>query len=279
MATYPIGAHTYIFCEYGFDHDRQFDEIYDTVAAAGYETIEIHGPNLDVPNWLERTQAALQRTGLRLIGASHGGPLWDIAREREILETMDAYGDKIAALGDGLLCGYTCGGKHLADRTREENEQMVKMWIKVAELLRAKGVTLNYHTHGEPLEDIDLVLDRVPADLLPLGPDLDWLRYGGTDPEDFVRANSGRIITMHARDYHLGGPAEGCGLAEGRGDRTEALGEGDADYGRLARLLDEVGYSGEFLVELALPPGKPATRSVGENLRLSREHIRATMGA
>jgi sugar phosphate isomerase/epimerase len=266
MASYPIGAHTYIFTEYGFDHDKQFDEIYDTIAAAGYEAIEVYAPNLDVPGWLERTQAALQRTGLRFIGGSNGGPLWDISREQEILDTMDAYGDKLAALGGNLLCGYSCGGKHRAERTPAENEQTVRMWIKLAQLLRAKGVALNFHTHGEPPEDIALVVDNVPADVLALGPDLDWLRYGGTDPETFIRANHRRIVAMHVRDYHLGG------------SRTEALGEGDADYARLATLLDEVAFSGEFIVELALPPGQPPARSVGENLRISREHARATMG-
>lgn len=266
MADYQVGAHTYIFTEYRFDPDAQFDEIYDTIAQAGYETIEVYPPNLDVMDWRPRTETALARTGMRLIGGSHGGPLWDIPREAEILAAMDAYAAKLAALGDKMLCGYSCSGKRLAERTPAENDQALKMWARLGEMLRDRGVILNYHTHGEPPEDVAFVVDNVPPEVLALGPDLDWLRFGGGDPEAFVRTHAERIVALHVRDYHVGG------------SRTEALGEGDADYARLGALLDEVGFAGEFIIELALPPGQPPTRSVGENLRLSREHVRRAMG-
>ena len=70
---------------------------------------------------------------------------------------------------------------------------------------------------------------------------------------------------LHIRDYHIGG------------DRTEALGEGDADYENLAKVLDEVRFQGEFVVELAIPPGKKPTRPVEELLKVSRDHLRETM--
>jgi sugar phosphate isomerase/epimerase len=109
-------------------------------------------------------------------------------------------------------------------------------------------------------------MENVPADLLPLGPDLDWLRVGGVDPEEFIREYAGRLVMMHIRDYHIGG------------DRTEALGEGDADYRRLGQLLEEVKFEGEFVVELAIPGGKQPTRPVAELLKKSREHLRETIG-
>jgi sugar phosphate isomerase/epimerase len=71
---------------------------------------------------------------------------------------------------------------------------------------------------------------------------------------------------MHVRDYHIDG------------ERTEALGEGDANYQRLGRLLDEVKFEGEFVVELAIPGGKQPTRPVAELLEKSREHLRQTIG-
>jgi sugar phosphate isomerase/epimerase len=265
MATYRIGCHTYVFHQYRYDPERQLDEIFDLVAATGYQAIELATPAFEIDRWYERIRGALERTGLGLVGGSHGQPLGEIARHEQILAEMDAYSDRLARFGR-VMCGMTCSGRHLAQRTPAENEQVVRVWTELGEMFRQKGVVLNYHTHGEPIEDIRWVLDRVPAGLLPLGPDLDWLRVGNIDPEGFLREHASRLVMLHVRDYHLGG------------ERTEALGEGDADYRRLGRLLEEIGFTGELVVELAIPSGRQPTRPLEELLRISRAHLRETLG-
>jgi inosose dehydratase len=272
-----IGAHTYLFTQYGFDQAERLEEIFQTVADAGYQAIEVHAPVLAAPDWHARSAAAVAKTGLGLVGGSSGQPLWDPARWDAIRAAMDAYSDKLAALrplygGAGRIqCGTSCSGKRLAQRTPEENAHLVRAWTELGQMFRSKGVCLNYHTHGEPIEDIRYVVDNVPADVLALGPDLDWLRVGGIDPEAFVREHGARLTMLHARDYHAGAPF----TAE---RRTEALGEGDVDYARLGQILAEVGFDGEFVVELAIPPGVKATRTPLELLTASREHLRRTIG-
>jgi sugar phosphate isomerase/epimerase len=265
MPNYRIGAHTYIFHQYGYNPAEQLNEIFDIVADAGFEAIELHQPFLEIENYQERIKNALRRTGLGFVGASNGQPLGDIEKRDSIISSMETYSDKLSVFGE-VLCGMSCGGKRYAQRTKAENDQVIRMWTELAEMFRKKGVTLNYHTHGEPIEDIRHVIENVPADLLPLGPDLDWLRVGGVDPEEFIREYADRLVMMHIRDYHIGG------------DRTEALGEGDADYRRLGQLLGEVKFEGEFVVELAIPGGKQPTRPVAELLKKSREHLRETIG-
>lgn len=267
MPAYQLGTHIYVFSEYGYDQAERLDEVFDTVAAAGYPAIEIFAPTLERPDWYEAVSRALERNSLRLIGGSHGGTLWDAAKWDGLRAEMDAYSDKLVRFGPGLQCGFTCGGKKLAERTDEENAQMVRAWTELSQMLQAKGITLNYHTHGEPPEDIEFIVENVPAEVLPLGPDLDWLRFGGTDPIPFLRRHADRLVMLHARDYWLGGT------------RTWALGEGDADYAELAGVLDEIGFAGDFVVELAIPPGSdPSTRPIADILRQSREHVRLTMG-
>lgn len=264
-SSFRIGAHTYFFSQYGYDQAARLDEIFDTVAEAGFQAIEMSTPMLGPADWKARVDAAVRRTGLGIVGASHGQPMWDISKHDAILAEMDAYSGKLAQFGR-VQCGVSCSGKRYADRTEAENAQAVKVWTELGEMFRRKGVALNYHTHGEPIQDVRHVIDRVAGDLLTLGPDLDWLRVGGIDPEAFVREHAGRLSMLHIRDYHIGG------------DRTEALGEGDADYARLKRTLDEVGFAGEFVVELAIPPKRQPTRPPLDLLRQSREHIRKTMG-
>ena len=264
MPKYRIGAHPYIFVQYKYDVEKQFDEIFDIISDAGYQAIELHDALLGVKDWKGRIDRALSRTGLAFVGSSTGQPMWDIGQYERIISEMDAYSDKLATFGNATA-GTSCGGKRYADRTDEENAQAVKVWRELGEMFRSKGVSINYHTHGEPIEDIMHVIENVPADLVPFGPDLDWLRVGGVDPVAFIREHADRILMLHVRDYHIGG------------DRTEALGEGDADYRNLARVLDEVGFEGEFVVELAIPGAEP-TRPVQELLKISRDHIRETVG-
>lgn len=260
-----VGAHTYLFTQYGYDQAVRLEEIFETVAAAGYEAIELHRTMLDADGWERRIPGAARSTGLGLVGASNGQPLWDLARYDAIMAEMALHADRLARLGGGQ-CGLSCSGKRHANRSSAENEQVVKVWRELGALFRDKGLVLNYHTHGEPIEDIRHVLDNVSAELLAVGPDLDWLRVGGVDPEGFLREQRDRVTMMHLRDYHVGG------------DRTEALGEGDVDYAQLRQLLDDVGFAGELVVELAVPSGTQPTRSALELLRQSRAHVRNTMG-
>ncbi len=265
MSEYQIGAHPYIFVQYGYDFDKQFDEVFDVIADAGFQTIELHTPMLRVENWKDRIDKALNRTGLGLVGGSSGQQMWDVERYAQIISDMDDYSSRLAAF-ENVTCGTSSSGKRYADRTDQENAQVVKVWTELGEMFNSKGVTLNYHTHGEPIEDVQLVIDNVPANLVALGPDLDWLRVGGIDPVEFIKENAERLVMLHVRDYHTGG------------DRTEALGEGDVDYKELGAVLSEVGFTGEFVVELAIPSGKKPTRPLPELLKISRDHLRETIG-
>lgn len=267
MPDYSLGLHLYFFSEYRYNQAAQLDEIFDLIAACGYPGIEVFAPTLDRPDWYEAVTAALERNHLRLIGGSSGGNLWDAANWDGFLASQEEYAKKLQRLGTGLKCGFSASGKKLAERSREENAQVVRGWYELCDMFRSYGITVNYHTHGEPPEDIKFVLEHVPADVLPLGPDLDWLRFGGTDPLPFVRAHADRIVMLHLRDYWLGGT------------RTWYLGQGDADYAELARLLDEIGFQGDVVVEPAIPPGSdPATMPIEDVLRKSRETIREKMG-
>lgn len=260
-----LGCHVYVFSEYGHDQAARLDEIWDMVADCGYPAIEIHAPMLERPDWCEAIVAVQQRTGLQIIGGSHGGDLVDPAAYEAIRAKMDEYTQKLARFGN-VKCGFTATGTRHAERTDEQSAHVVAAWTELAQMCRSRGVALNYHTHGEPIADVQFVVDHVPAELLALGPDLDWLRFGGIDPESFLRANAARLVMLHARDYHLGG------------SRTFALGEGDADYRRLKTVLDEIGFTGDFVVELATPPGVPRDRDLREILTTSREHVREAMG-
>ena len=261
-----LGAHTFIFQQYGFDHVKQIDRILTIVKESGFDAVELHQKAIEGDDARSRVEAALIRSGQHLVGASNGQPLWNHAEYERILDAMDQFGDNLSELGEGLKCGMSCSGKRMADRSEAANKHLIQVWNEVAEGFRSKDLVLLYHTHGESAEDIALVLENVEPDVLPLNPDLDWLRVGGIDPDAFIKEHAERIQMIHLRDYHTGG------------DRTSALGEGDVDYEKLGKLLDDVGFTGDIVVELALPSGTPPERPIAELLQTSREHIRERMG-
>lgn len=88
-----------------------------------------------------------------------------------------------------------------------------------------------------------------------------WALRGRVDPYRLLEDAGGRIIDIHLRNSQ-------------NGVWSETLGEGDLDYTKVKVLLDSVGYKGWYTVELAYEEETVRTRSLEENLRLSREYVR-----
>jgi inosose dehydratase len=262
MPARRLGAHTFIFQQYGLDHVKQTEKILDTIAEAGFDAVEFHHPVLTGDDYKARIETALRHTGLQLVGASQGQPLWNQAEYDRILDVMDVHAERLSSLGEGLRCGLSCSGKHMADRSDDENRQAVQVWTELGEIYRSQDLALAYHNHGEPLPDIAFVLDNVDEDLLSLCPDLDWLRVGGVDPLGFLRDHGSRISMIHVRDYRSGG------------ERTVSLGEGDLDLAGMKAALDDISFSGDLIVELALPSGTRPDRPLLDILRESRDRLR-----
>ncbi|MBM3957714.1 MAG: sugar phosphate isomerase/epimerase, partial [Gemmatimonadetes bacterium] len=127
---------------------------------------------------------------------------------------------------------------------------------------------MNLHNHTYEVEDgeYDLrgTLSRFPE--AKLGPDLNWLTRAGIDPVEFIHRYEKSIIFLHLRD------------ARKDGRWVESVGEGDTDFAAIAGALREVGFEGVASIELAWESDFEPTRPLRESLKMSREHIRQTMG-
>ena len=61
------------------------------------------------------------------------------------------------------------------------------------------------------------------------------------------------------------------------GKWPETLAEGVIDYIAIGKLLHEIGFAGDLVIELAHERDFAPTRSYGESFRLSREYVRRAM--
>jgi sugar phosphate isomerase/epimerase len=99
-----------------------------------------------------------------------------------------------------------------------------------------------------------------------LGPDLNWLLRAKVDPVDFIRRHGKQMVYAHLRDQK----------ADGRW--SEAMGEGDMDYGAIGRALHAIPFTGDVAIELAHESDFQPTRPYGESFGMSRKYVRRVMG-
>jgi sugar phosphate isomerase/epimerase len=62
------------------------------------------------------------------------------------------------------------------------------------------------------------------------------------------------------------------------GKWSESLGEGDVNFRAIGKTLKKIDFTGDIVVELAYEEDFVRTRAIRENLKMSREHIKKTMG-
>jgi sugar phosphate isomerase/epimerase len=139
---------------------------------------------------------------------------------------------------------------------------------QISALGQKHSVVLNLHNHTyevvDNLHDLKGALARIPGG--KLGPDLIWLVRGGVDPVAFLRQHGRQLVLLHLRDQQ----------ADGRW--SEALGEGNMDYDAIAKVLREVAFRGDAIIELARERDFKPTRPLRESLKLSREFVRKVLG-
>lgn len=95
--------------------------------------------------------------------------------------------------------------------------------------------------------------------------DLHWAYRGGQEPMAFLREAGPRLESLHLRN------------SKG-GVWMEDFRDGDVNYHAVADYLKETGYQGYLVVELAYENGTTVTRSLEEDLKLSRIYTERTFG-
>jgi sugar phosphate isomerase/epimerase len=263
-----IAAHPWVYAarREGYDVFPIIDEIMADMAYAGFEAIELMHTVLLHDGAVERVGEASREHSLPVLGSSFGGAMWDATQAEKVVEAAYVVTARLQALG-GRTLGVSVG-KAPAKKTPEQFDVQVKVLRELDAMCRQSGIVMNLHNHTYEVEDgeYDLrgTLERFPE--VKLGPDLNWLRRAGIEPVDFIRRHGKSIVFMHLRD------------ARKDGRWVESVGEGDEDFAAIRAALDEVSFTGQAAVELAWESDFEPTRPLRESLKLSREHIRKTMG-
>jgi len=85
-------------------------------------------------------------------------------------------------------------------------KRFIALLNSTAEKLKKYAMTIGYHNHTFEFKRIGnrVIMDILIEDTIPdveFIPDTCWIRAGGHKPEDYIEKMTGRINTIHLKDY------------------------------------------------------------------------------
>ena len=263
-----VGGHPWVYAatQPKYDINPILDRIFADMSYAGLDGIELMHTALRPDDAVERIGELSKKHTLPVIGTSFGGNMWDRDQHEAVFEDARTVVTRLAGLG-GRTFG-TSVGRTRRPKTPAQLDAQAELLRRIMKLCGDNGIMLNLHNHTYEVEnnlhDLKGTLARVPE--ARLGPDLNWLLRGGVDPVRFIETYADRIVFLHIRDQNADGTW------------SEAVGEGDMDYVAIGKALKAARFSGDAVIELAHEGNFKPTRPLRESLKMSRAHVRQTLG-
>jgi inosose dehydratase len=263
-------------------------EVLDGIAAAGLEWMEL-GP----VGFLPASADLLSERGLRSVGTFVFDDLHEpsarqavLAAAHDALAALVAFGGRLLVLLDRPRPPRAATAGRAAEARRLDAgtwRAMVATIREVAEAAGETGVRVVVHPHAgsciEFADEIDRLLDDLPADEAGLCLDTGHALYAGLDPCRLVGDYAQRLEHLHVKDVDPQRHAQ----AVGHGDDFWAsmaagtfcpAGEGLLDLDALASALRAAGYTGFATLEQDRRRESPGTPL--DDLRRSVSRVRAS---
>jgi sugar phosphate isomerase/epimerase len=203
-----------------------------TVAADGYQCVEFFAP---YHNWtLEQAKEArkvLDDSGLRCFSTHNSIGYFEEAQIGHTIELNHTLGTRYAVVASAGSPKTLDGWKAIADKLSE-----------AAERLKPEHLYTGYHNHQvefTPLEGtrpIEVLARNTPKDVM-LQFDVGTCVEVGSDPVAWIKANPGRIRSLHCKDW---GPQQGYQVL---------FGEGTVPWKAVFAAAESVGGVEYYLIE------------------------------
>jgi len=265
-----LGAQVYVWTQHVAQQKRQLpdtlEEMVATFRRAGFRRLELMAGLLQ-----GRSREDLVRLGRKYRVAFpvvyDGRPIDEPeAAEKSLVHVLDnaRLAKSIGARALNFNPSPRPGG---AAKTDQQLETQARCLNRLGEALQRDGLRLFVHQHAPEMQqearEWRHQLHNTDPKLVGIGLDVDWVFRGGQDPLTLLREARDRLGSLHLRSSR---------------NRvwTETFGDGDIDYPAVAAYLRQIDYRGYLFVELAYEKATQVTRSLEDNLRLSRHYAERT---
>ncbi len=219
---------------------RDLPNTLKSVAKIGYEVVEFYSPYFKwTPAYAKDVRAQMDDLGLRCYSTHNG------------FESFTP-GENLA---HAIELNQILGARYIVLASAPGNTSGVDSWKRLCERLTAAveqlkphGLSAGYHNHQAEwakLEDGQRIMEVIAANTpkeFMLQLDVGTCEEAGSDPVAWVKANPGRIKTMHLKDWAPGGHTEDKGY-------RVLFGEGVTPWKDLLAAAESVGGIEYFLIE------------------------------
>jgi sugar phosphate isomerase/epimerase len=205
------------------------------VAKMGYEVVEFYSPYFEwTVDQAKEYRKLLDGLGIRCLSTHNGAQAISPDNISKAIELNQIIGSKAIILASaGKLAPGADGWKTLAGSM-----------AAAAEKLRPLGMATGFHNHDvewRPLDDgqrpMDILAANTPKEVV-LQLDCGTCVEAGADPVAWIKANPGRIRSLHLKDW-----------ARGERGYNVAFGEGDVPWKPLLDAAESVGGAEVYLIE------------------------------
>lgn len=262
----------YIFQQYAGRQKKPLGEVledvYGMAQAAGFHNIELNN-NFFIADIREKSLALLRVNQLMMPSVYVGGAM----HTRDDAAATQALALEIALLCKPFGCVAVVNNPSPkpagAQKTDRELTIQAGSLNDLGQILKSNGFELRIHHHTPELVDNARewrhILNNTDPKYVSLCLDLDWAWQGGFNPLDLLKEAGSRVKEIHIRNSK---------------DKLwlEDLEDGDLDYSQIAAFLKKEKLKPLVVVELAYRDNTVITRSLGEDLRLSRIYAEKAFG-
>jgi sugar phosphate isomerase/epimerase len=204
------------------------------VAKMGYEVVEFYSPYYSwTPAYAKEVRKLLDDLGIRCNSTHNGANAFTPEGLEKAIELNQALGAKFIVMASaGNVTGLD-GWKAVADKLSA-----------AAAKLKPLKMRAGFHNHKAefmPLEGkrpIEVLAANTPKEVT-LQLDVGTCVDAGYDPVAWIKANPGRITSIHCKEWAAG---------EGKGYRV-LFGEGDAQWAQIFKAAESTGGVEYYLIE------------------------------
>ncbi|MDP2897583.1 MAG: sugar phosphate isomerase/epimerase, partial [bacterium] len=243
------------------------------VAASGMDGYE---PLVSAPGEIDRLGPLLKKHGLEMRSLYVNSTLHEAGRADKSIEEVLAIAEKAKGVGTRIIVTNPSpirwGGPE--DKDDAQLETQAAALDKLGAQLKARGLTLAYHNHDSELRQAarefhHMMLGTDPKHVT-LCLDAHWIYRGSGNSSvalfDVLKLYGSRVGELHLRQSV-------------NNVWSEAFGEGDIDYRRLAVFLQRIGVSPHLVLEQAVEQSTPKTMSAVEAHRKGGQYARRLFAA
>jgi inosose dehydratase len=262
----------YIFQQYAQSLKQPLQAVVGRVLpmarAAGFKNIEL-SPPFFAPEMRENVLSLVRSQGLRMPSVYVGGPMHEKEGANRTITAALEFGKLCAPFGCEAVVNNPDPKPGGTSKSEAELGVQADSLNRMGRTLAQHGLELRVHHHtpqlAENAREWRHLLRHTDPEYVHICVDVDWAYESGFEPIPFLREVGSRLREIHVRSAR---------------DKIwlEDLEDSDIDYRKVAEYLRKEKLAPLIVVELAYRPNTVITRSLEEDLRLSRKYAEQVFG-